>query len=103
MRMPRAPSYTHRETERGDENTPIEVRSKNVNGDSDWSAMAVSRETPAAPAGTGGASRLAVPSESERGGSHSDDGHCLISRCPGVAVTAANWLSGFLTSVRWHR
>ena len=52
-----APSYTHRGLSAGTMYT-YQVRSKNVNGDSDWSA-AMSRETPAAPS-TGG-QRLATP------------------------------------------
>ena len=52
-----APSYTHRGRSAGTKYT-YQVRSKNVNGDSDWSA-AVSRDTPAAPS-TGG-QRLDTP------------------------------------------
>ena len=54
---PAAPSYTHRGLSAGTMYT-YQVRSKNVNGDSDWSA-AMSRETPAAP--TTGGQRLATP------------------------------------------
>jgi len=52
-----SPSYSHRGLSAGTKYT-YQVRSKNVNGDSDWSA-AVSRDTPAAPS-TGG-QRLNTP------------------------------------------